>query len=276
MNVEELRDERDLLLMSLEDLEREHEAGDLPDDDYRLLRDRYTVRAARVLRALEVGEASSSPAEDARRTATTERDDSSAVATSSSSSSRRRTNAKWRRRWLGALAAVLLGVVVLSVVLVVEGTSSRLPGDTATGSISLSRQQQIQRELSQAQSLESSGDAVRALAVYHQVLQQDPTQEEALAESGWLEYQAGAQAKSSSLLSQGQDDEQKAERSDPAAFAPHLYLGSMLLVEGDYSGAVAQYKLFLSAGPPASVISTAAPFVDRAYDEDGLTPPSLP
>lgn len=270
MSTEELEDERDVLLMSLEDLEREHDAGDLPDEDYQLLRDRYTVRAARVLRELENADASGSLAAEAETAGTGDdpgRDRSLPG---------RRAPGRWRRRWLVALSIVLVGVVALSIVLVVEGTSTRLPGDTATGSISLSRQQSLERELAQAQSLEASGDAPEALVVYHEVLQQDPTEEEALAESGWLEFQAGAQAKNSSLLSQGQEDEQKAEQSDPGAFAPHLYLGSMLLVEDDYAEAVAQYELFLSDGPPSSTVSSAAPFIDRAYEGAGLTPPSVP
>ena len=48
-----LEEQRDFLLRSLEDLEREHEAGDIDDHDYEALRDDYTVRAAAVLRALD-------------------------------------------------------------------------------------------------------------------------------------------------------------------------------------------------------------------------------
>ena len=38
---------------SLEDLDREHDAGDLEDDDYQTLKDDYTARAADVLRAID-------------------------------------------------------------------------------------------------------------------------------------------------------------------------------------------------------------------------------
>ncbi len=48
-----LEEQRDFLLTSLEDLDREHAAGDLDDDDYATLRDDYTVRAARVIEAIE-------------------------------------------------------------------------------------------------------------------------------------------------------------------------------------------------------------------------------
>lgn len=50
-----LEEERRFLLRSLTDLEREYEAGDVEDDDYRTLKDGYTVRAAVVLRQIEAG-----------------------------------------------------------------------------------------------------------------------------------------------------------------------------------------------------------------------------
>ena len=48
-----LEDERDFLLRSLADLEREHEAGDVDHTDYVALKDDYTARAAAVLRSIE-------------------------------------------------------------------------------------------------------------------------------------------------------------------------------------------------------------------------------
>lgn len=53
----ELEEERDFLLRSLSDLDREHDAGDVDDADYQSLRDDYTARAAGVLRAIEDGRA---------------------------------------------------------------------------------------------------------------------------------------------------------------------------------------------------------------------------
>ena len=59
-------DEVDFLLRSLDDLDAEHDAGDLDDDDYQLLRDGYTARAAEVLRAREEHRPSE-PVEDSGR-----------------------------------------------------------------------------------------------------------------------------------------------------------------------------------------------------------------
>ncbi len=48
-----LEEERDHLLGSIEDLEREYAAGDLDEADYRALHDDYTVRASETIRAIE-------------------------------------------------------------------------------------------------------------------------------------------------------------------------------------------------------------------------------
>ncbi|MFT4865404.1 MAG: hypothetical protein ACI8RC_002928 [Ilumatobacter sp.] len=53
--IAELEEERRFLLRSLDDLEREHDAGDVDDADYETLRDGYTVRAAGVLREIGSG-----------------------------------------------------------------------------------------------------------------------------------------------------------------------------------------------------------------------------
>lgn len=53
----ELEEEQRFLLRSLNDLEREHDAGDVDDDDYQTLKDGYTVRAAAVIRQIESGRA---------------------------------------------------------------------------------------------------------------------------------------------------------------------------------------------------------------------------
>ena len=46
-------EELDFVLASLDDLEAEHAAGDLDDDDYAALKSDYTTRAARLLRPVE-------------------------------------------------------------------------------------------------------------------------------------------------------------------------------------------------------------------------------
>jgi tetratricopeptide (TPR) repeat protein len=174
---------------------------------------------------------------------------------------------------VGAAVVVIVGVVVWAVA---AHVSNRLPGQTLSGSITLSASQQTQRTLAQAQSLEGEGDAVDALKLYQSVLDRHPDQEEALAEVGWLEFEAGAAAKNATVLALGEQHEQKAEKVDGGAFAPHLYLGSMLLAQGDAAGAVAQYRLFLADHPPRATLSKAVPFLTKAFAQDHQTLPALP
>jgi tetratricopeptide (TPR) repeat protein len=289
---EELIAERNDLLLGLEDLEKEHDAGDISDEDYSTLRDRYTYRAARAIRAIGAGDRADENAvrtDEAAVTAgianseggtpdTSKDEDASSIDGGTSVSGSRARSARRRLSRPVTLVTIcaLLALVALSAVLLSRGTSSRLPGETATGSVSLSRAQQIQRTLSQAQTLESQGDASRALVLYEQVLSEEPNQEQALSEAGWLEFEAGVQAKNASLLSKGQADEQKAEAVDLSSYSPHLYLGSMLLVEGDSTAAVAQYRSFLADNPPTSVVVNAKPFIERAFEGAHLSPPALP
>ena len=97
-----------------------------------------------------------------------------------------------------------------------------------------------------------------------------------MAELGWLEYEAGAEAKQATLLSLGEGEEQRAEQVDPGDYAPHLYLGSMLLAQGDSPAAVVQYRDFLADHPPRAKVTAAVPFIVQAFSDAHQTPPSLP
>jgi hypothetical protein len=278
---DELVDEREFLLRSLEDLDVEHDAGDLSDTDYVALRDNYTARAAGVLRTL----GDRSEADGARAPVATEMPrarpssadlagtDASpidAASTDGAAHGRRRS-----RRRLVVVAAVVVFVVAAAGA-VVGATGVRLPGETLSGTVTLSPGRQLQRTLVQAETLEEEGNATEALQLYHEVLATDPGNVTALSETGWLEYQAGVEAKSSALLSDGQNDEERAQRDAPGQPAPHLYLGSMELVDDDPVGAVDQFRLFLADNPSNSQLEVAAPFITKAYTEVGQKPPALP
>lgn len=264
----ELEEERAFLLRSIEDLDAEHEAGDMSEGDYRALRDRYTARAAAVLRSLSALDE-------------TETDVHVGASGSGSVESRReegdgepRRPPSHRRRILlwGAVGAFAAAAVIVAA----TELATRLPGQTATGSLRLGAAQQIARTDAQAQALEEEGKPSEALTLYRQVLRQDPTQEQALAEAGWLEFEAGIAARNSAAATQGQRDEESAERVDPGAYAPHLYLGSMLLVERRPSDAADEFARFLSSSPPAGVVGRAWKFVVQAYTEAGKPVPAAP
>jgi tetratricopeptide (TPR) repeat protein len=152
----ELEEERRFLLRSLNDLEREHQAGDVEDDDYRSLKDGYTARAATVIRAIEEG--TTAPSRPPRR--------------------------------LGRIAAWVTAVLAVAVgagLLVAHFAGQRLPGQTVTGGIA----EDTNSRLAQARSLLGS-DPAESLKIYTEVLRVDPDNVEARTYSGWLlSIQAG-------------------------------------------------------------------------------------
>lgn len=149
-----LEDQRDFLLRSLEDLEREHDAGDLDADDYQALRDDYTGRAAETIRAI-----------DERRAAF---------------ASARRPSSK------GRTFAIFGGVIAFAAVaglLVANSIGARQAGDTATGGISVREspsqraQQCIPKVAPQAPS--------EAISCFQDVLDDDPRNTVAKTWLGW-------------------------------------------------------------------------------------------
>jgi tetratricopeptide (TPR) repeat protein len=143
-------DEREFLLRSLEDLEREHDAGDLDDADYAVLKDDYTARAAAALRA-------------GPETAT--------------------TAPSGRRRGLLALSG-LVAFAILAGVLVAQAAGRRDAGDTATGTVD----QSLTEKLNEAGRCFRERDADCAIELYDEVLAEQPTNAEALTYKGWATY----------------------------------------------------------------------------------------
>jgi len=162
-----LEEERDFLLRSLDDLEREHDAGDVDDTDYAELKDDYTARAARVLRAI-----------DDRR-----------VLAASTASSR-----SWGRT---AGVLVLVGVLALGVGwFVFRDAGTRAPGQGLSGDArqdSANLVLQAQQATGQARAALQEGDTSgaldsfqQAIKAYSKALELSPTNVEALTYRAWV------------------------------------------------------------------------------------------
>jgi tetratricopeptide (TPR) repeat protein len=147
-----LEEERDHLLSSLEDLEREHDAGDLDDDDYRTLRDDYTVRASEVLAAIEDRRA----LVEARRTRTGGR---------------------------GRTVATVVGVVALAAVagVLVATNSGQRGGGVISGAVDTQR-----ARLATCQQA-SFQDPEAGVECYDEILADAPDNVEALTYRGWAQ-----------------------------------------------------------------------------------------
>jgi tetratricopeptide (TPR) repeat protein len=161
------------------------------------------------------------------------------------------------------------------VLLVALFAANRLPGQTPSGNATLSQQAQIQQMLAQAATLENDHQPGGAAQLYQKVLGENPQNEVAMAQLGWLEYQTGVQGKSASLINDAKAKLNQAVQLNPGDYAPRLYLGTVLLdQDNNASGAVAQYQAFLAANPPAALLHQAASLLRQAYTQAGVPLPS--
>jgi len=150
-----LEEQRDFLLASLRDLERERAAGDVDDADYEALRSSYTARAAEIIRRLQ--------------------HDGVAPDATSVETEKRRVP----RRLVGVLVVVAFAVGLG--VFVARQSGQRLPGETASGGIADS----TANKLAQARQLNFT-DPITAINIYSDVLKVDPDNVEALTYRSWL------------------------------------------------------------------------------------------
>ena len=153
-----LEEERDFLLRSLRDLDREYEAGDVDEDDYRTLRDDYTHRAAIALDAIEARRAARSRSQAPRRP--------------------------------GRVVAGVAGVVVFAVLAglgVARAAGDRTSVDGLTGDVRATVGQMLFR----CDELQAQGELLAALECYDDVLEQHPANAEAMTSKGWTLVLAG-------------------------------------------------------------------------------------
>jgi tetratricopeptide (TPR) repeat protein len=216
-----LEEERDFLLRSLDDLEREHDAGDVDDTDYAELKDDYTARAARVLRAI-----------DDRR-----------VLAASTGSSR-----SWGRT---AGVLVLVGVLALGVGwFVFRDAGTRAPGQGLSGDArqdSANLVLQAQQATGQATQALNDGDSQAAIEFYRtaierydQALEQSPTNVEAMTYRGWVLHtiSTGASAEQAAQLdAEAMKWLDQAIATDPTYPDARVFRAILLRNAGDYAGA---------------------------------------
>lgn len=278
-----LVEERRFLLRSLRDLELERQAGDIDDADYQALYSRYAVRAAAVQRRLDQPDESAEPvpartgARHGRSTSASAQPEQagepgSAPRGPAAAGGRRSGLSRRRKRILvgGAMGCF----AVAAIVLVAGELGVQLPGQTLTGSITLSKQQRVGRLLDQAETALIEQKDATALVAFDDVLAIEPHQSEALSEAGWLQFAAGVRAHKPALVRAGQRQESAAVVAAPGSYAPRLYYGTMLAQERDYASAVAQFDAGLADHPPASTLSVFVPTIVKAFDDAHVPVPS--
>lgn len=238
---EQLEAERDFLLRSLDDLENERAAGGIDEESYAALHDDYTARAAAAIRALRDGI-------DARPAV---------------------VPMPWTRR-----VVVIGGIVVLAVgsgVALASAIGGRGPGETASGNTGESASQptgrDARRELEDAvavdptnignrlllaQFLEQDDELAAALEQYDEVLRLEPSNVQALAQSGRVLYLAAVAApeQAPNLVDEARSRLDRAIELDPE-FADARFFRAIILANEfqDFARAQADLQQYLVLAP---------------------------
>ncbi|MGB8860602.1 MAG: hypothetical protein WCC60_15180 [Ilumatobacteraceae bacterium] len=219
----ELEEQRRFLLASIRDLEREHEVGDVDDDDFHALRDGYVARAAAVLHEIEDGR--------------------------SSLPLRPRTN--WARR-----AAIIGGTLAAAVglgVFVANSAGQRLPGQSLTGGQAAD---EVAVQLAEGRRLLGT-DSEGSRAAYARVQELEPANAEAATYIAYLAVLDAQQAGDQAAVRQGVAALQEAATLDETYGDPHCLLavaGGNFLDPPDKDLVAAQGPLCLALDPPQGMV----------------------
>ncbi len=233
-----MEEQHDFLRRSLVDLDREHAAGDLDDDDYRTLAADYRARAGRVAAAIADGKASF-------------------AATRRPRSSRR-----------GAVVAAAVAVfAVLAGVLVAQAVGRRDPGLASSGADPRS---QTRRALADCLEFGTSQQVLEALRCYDDVLDDQPDNAEALTYRGWFLVLAG-------LPDEGLPYLALAVEADPGFADARAFRAVVFNGLCRPADALAELDV-LEAGDPAPAMLELTTGVRRDAEEQlaGTGPPCMP
>ncbi|HSL73645.1 MAG TPA: hypothetical protein VK853_04230 [Ilumatobacteraceae bacterium] len=232
----ELEEERRYLLRSLHDLDREYEAGDVDELDYRTLKDGYTVRASDVLREIEEGHRAL-PARPPRR----------------------------RSRTIAVVAAIVVGAVGVGFVLA-GAWGERSSGQEITG---LTPGDESRIVLTNARDAMSQGEFVLANSLFGRVVEMERDRgrdnAEALAYFGWTlalvvrqnpDLVDGAERLDAARLALAQASELEPDYADPQCFLAIIEFQ----FRGDADAALPYVERCEASNPPAEVASLVANF----------------
>jgi tetratricopeptide (TPR) repeat protein len=250
-----LEAERDFLLRSLRDLERELEAGDIDERDYAALRDDYTARAAVTLRAIE---------QNASRSVQFPANGAGDCTDLEAEMPTRRSP-----RLVVFVTAGILALAVGAGVLVALSAGERVADQPLTGATLPTAPPD---DLTRARQLFSERRYLDALKLYDKVLANDTDNVEALTYRGWLLFQASAEEFTDRAL-QSLD---RAVLVDPRFPDAHFFRGFVLAHgKNDPAAAVPEYRAFLATNPPAEFRRRVEQELNLALCDLGQAPPEI-
>lgn len=252
-----LREEREFLLRSLDDLDREVAAGDLSPAEADELRDAYVTRLAEVQRAVEAGTVRTpAPAPASTGSARDDGDDDVPEG--------RRHG--WGRRLVAGV--IVLGLAGGAGIGVATSFGERRPGDTATGDVPRSTGEL----LDEAARLSGEGQVLEAIQTYDRVLERQPGNVEALAERGFLLLRVFASGGDAELLSRGRTSIDRALAGAPDDPRLLFYQGVGNVLAGEEDAAQVSFDRALANQPPDDVRRAIETFRAEAPAADGNAP----
>ncbi len=222
--LEELEEQRRFLLDSIRDIEREHDVGDVGDDDYHALHDGYVARAAAVMREIDDGRSSLLPKRPTR----------------------------WGRR-----IAIIGGTVAVAVALglfVANSAGQRLPGQSLTGG---QPADEVAIQLAEGRRLLGT-DSAGARTAFERVLELEPGNAEAATYSAYLLVIDGQKAGDQAGIRAGIAGLEAAAVMDDTYGDPHCLLAvsaGRFLVPADVEMVTSQGALCLALNPPQDMVS---------------------
>ena len=242
---DQLLEEREFLLTSLADLEREFAVGDVADDDYVSLKDSYTARAAIIIREL-----------------------------SDSEQPKVRKRIGWRPFAWSALVVLL---AITAGVVVARNTGERLPGQGMTGAID---DGSVSSLLVQARSM-GMADIPGVLDLYSRVLAVEPDNVEALTYFGWFTVLSSTQEDDASAaatrLQNGMLLLRQATIADATYPDAHCFLGiAFFRFIDDPVAAQPEMTACLDENPPAEVASMVQGLVTEIDDAVAASTTTVP
>ena len=256
---EPLLERRSAALRALRELDFEHEAGHVSDDDYAELRARYEAETAEVL--LELDRLGGAPARPERAKREPGTEPTAPVSA-------------WRHPLAlgGAAIALVVFGVVLGVGIVRYSERDRTAGEPMPGARPLASldnpaapaappgapaaggtplaPEMLRGMLNAARQSLFAGRAQEASAAYQAVLKRDPENVDALTHLGLLLVMSADGERRNELIDHGLQLFDRALRIDPAYAPAYFYRGQVLYdLKGDRDGAVAAWEKFVEVSP---------------------------
>jgi len=260
-----LEDERLSLLRSLKDLDREHEAGDLSDETYQLLRTETEARAVAVLRALEARKGAGELAGGLREVRS--RATRNGQGSGPGGPSRRRRSLIVAAAATAAASAILVPLILGAVR--GRGADAPITGDNVSGTTSpdplaffeqrvRAHPNDVAARLDLGSRYLQSGNVQGAITQYLAALRLDPQNAEANANLGLVLFRAGKPQ--DALLA-----EDRALRTDPA-YSEAMFFKGVILLDGlsRPADAAAAFQSYLRIAPFGSYRTQAQAFLQRA------------